>query len=349
MVWIILLLISLFLVFFFRGARRGERSDREAVVPYRHARPAMDTEMAEEPDGASRLRRNNDELTDSEFSDEFHRKTSMDFDGDVGKLYREGECGEEVDFDAMVEEIHQNMIKTPLQRSVARIHNEWVEPEWEIVGVIDSRGNSGGEGGKEILASHDPFTDQEATMEFASGVGYREEGINVYDSSHTTDYLVQIGTPAARISGFEMPIQMQLTPTLVALVKDPYWAFVYWVLPSETPTGNWELRVCNLTNQSEFFQHVDPGARRWYLHLNQPECHFSFELGVRDELGNFHVVLSSNEIMLPPDRPSNVIDAEWLTINELYHGRRGIGKGSPEFIMEFGGASEQLFHSGKRN
>jgi hypothetical protein len=306
-------------------------------------------------------------LTDTEFSEEFHQKTSMDFDGDLGKVYpkdvgvgdptirsRDAEYGEEVDFDAMVEELHRNMVRTPLHRGKASVDHEFVEPEWEIVGLIDAEGDDldRGERGKEILASHDALTDLEADMEIAlevCSVAMSQERITVYDSSLPIDHVLRIGIQPERVSGFDMPLQLQLTPALVALAKDPYWAFVYWVLPQEVPVGDWELRVWNLSNQSDFFQRVDPGSRRWYLHLNEPECRFYFELGVRDEYGQFHVVLSSNEMMLPPDRPSSVIDAEWLTVNEFYKYQGRVDpKGSPAFIMEFGGASEQMVRSEKR-
>lgn len=290
----------------------------------------------------------------------------MDFDGDLGRVYpkdvgvddstnrsQDLEVGEEIDFDGMVDAIHRNMVKTPLHRDKAGINNDFAEPEWEIVGVIDAEGNeSGGEGGKEILTSRDLLTDPEANMEVSAEVGsvsVPQERITVFDSSLPADHVLRIGTEPERISGFEMPIHLQLSPALVALAKDPYWAFVYWVLPQEVPAGEWELRVQNLSNQHEFFQRVDPGARRWYLHLNQPECRFRFEIGVRDEFGQFHVVLASNEMLLPTDRPSSVIDADWLTVDEFYKYKGRLDpKGSPAFIMEFGGASEQVVRSEQR-
>lgn len=349
MVWLILLLISLFLVFFIRGVRRGARGEREALVPRRPAHPAADAETADEP-GLTRDRRQHGGLVDTEYSDEFERKTSMDFDGDLGTVRSDPEGGEEVDFDAMVDEIHRKMVRTPLHRG--GIDTDLVEPEWEIVGVMDAEGDvEGGGEGKEILASHDLRTDPEANMEFAlevDSVSIPQERITLYDSSLPVDHVLRIGMSPERVSGFDMPIQMQLSPALVALAKDPYWAFVYWVLPQEAPTGEWELRVRNLTNQSEFFQRVDPGAHRWYLQLNEPDSRFLFELGIRDQTGQFHPVLMSNELMMPPDRPSSVVDAEWLTVDEFYRYQGRLDpKGSPAFIMEFGGASEQMVRSQK--
>lgn len=155
---------------------------------------------------------------------------------------------------------------------------------------------------------------------------------------------IHIGGKIERVPAHEIPINLDLDPTLIVLAKDPYWLFVYWVLPADSPTGEWTLKVINLTQQTEFFQSIDPGARRWYLHLNQPDQNFTCELGVRDENGVFHPILFSNEVHTPPDQPSNVVDVDWMAIDEFYQKKVIISpEGSPEFIFEFaekGGASD---------
>lgn len=135
-----------------------------------------------------------------------------------------------------------------------------------------------------------------------------------------------------RIPAHDMPLNLELSPRLIALPKDPNWIHLYWNLPAQVPQGKWEVKVKNLTKQNEFYQPVDPDTGNWYLNLKQPNQEFSFELGVWNESGHFQVILSSNSICTPADRPSDVIDSEWATIDEMYNLR-------PE---EFGGASEQL-------
>ncbi|AZR72248.1 hypothetical protein BBF96_01850 [Anoxybacter fermentans] len=166
------------------------------------------------------------------------------------------------------------------------------------------------------------------------------------DYNAPADHVIQIGVQPEPISGYEMAIDMELNPTLIALAKDPYWVFVYWVLPPDAPSGKWELKVRNFSQQIDFFQAVDPKAGNWYLYLNQPDQKFIFELGVRDEAGHFHPILCSNEVQTPPDRPSNIVDTKWMTIDEFYQKKIVISpEGSPEFIIQVGGkigASEQM-------
>lgn len=228
---------------------------------------------------------------------------------------------------------------------------ERLVPEWEIVGLREDDERS--EDGINVLKGKSSrLTKQKRNRgeeEFALEMGQRIETIRLlevqaYDPHFQPDHVVKIGMPEPQICGHDMPIHMQVSPVLTAMSKDPYWAFVYWVLPPECPVGDWELRVQNLTEGTEYFQRVDPGARRWYLHLNKPGESFIFELGVRGQDGIFRRVLTSNRIDTPHDRPSSVIDAEWLTIEEFYRlGKKVNPHGSPAFIMEFGGASEMLF------
>lgn len=228
---------------------------------------------------------------------------------------------------------------------------ERLVPEWEIVGLRedDERSEDGINVSKEKSLRSLNKKRQRREEEFALEMGQRIETsrlvkVQAYDPHFQPDHVIKIGESEPLICGHDMPIHMQVSPVLTAMPKDPYWAFVYWVLPPDCPSGDWELKVQNLSNGTEYFQRIDPGARRWYLHLNKPGESFVFELGVRGADGIFRRVLTSNRIDTPPDRPSSVIDAEWLSIEEFYRlGKKVNPHGSPAFIMEFGGASEMLF------
>lgn len=135
------------------------------------------------------------------------------------------------------------------------------------------------------------------------------------------DQVIHIGEKPERISGHEMKIDLQLSPRMIALNKDPYWTYLYWNLPATLPEGKWELKIKDLTQGMELYQDIDPIVGRWYLHLNQPGHRFNFELGVWNGDGSFEAILVSNEILTPPNKPSNEIDAEWATIEELYQGK----------------------------
>ncbi|MCK4258587.1 MAG: DUF4912 domain-containing protein [Halanaerobiales bacterium] len=151
----------------------------------------------------------------------------------------------------------------------------------------------------------------------------------------TSDHIIQIGFPTKRISGHEMQIDLELTPTLVALTKDPYWIYVYWVLPPDSPIGKWELKIHNLSQQTEKYERINPQSGNWYLPINQPDQKFIFTLGIRDIDGKFNPIIVSNEIHTPPNRPSDKVDAKWGTIKEFYGQRKFMkAEGSPEFISK---------------
>ena len=233
-------------------------------------------------------------------------------------------------------------------------------PEWEIVGLRDDDERSDDGIVRDVSKIKTPRVKkkklrhgaEEMALEMGpietnlgqSGAVFRGNAILEYDPYFTPDHLVKIGLAREPISGHDMPIHMQVSPVMMAMPKDPYWVFVYWILPENCPEGDWEIRIRNLTQDVEFFQRIDPGARRWYLQLNQPGQAFVFEIGVRRKDGIFRAVLTSNRINMPPDQPSSIVDAEWLTIEELYRLGRGVNPlSSAAFYMEKGGASEQLF------
>lgn len=160
----------------------------------------------------------------------------------------------------------------------------------------------------------------------------------------TADHLVHIGNKTSSISGHEMPLVMKLEPMFLALAKDPYWIFLTWILPASYPEGALEIKIKNLSHNTESFLAINSELDNWYIQLNLPNQRFKFELGVRDLRGLFQPLLYSNEIKTPADRPSDIIDTNWMVIDKFYQQKLVISpEGSPEFIIaQKIGGSEQF-------
>lgn len=144
---------------------------------------------------------------------------------------------------------------------------------------------------------------------------------------------------------------------IVLLVRDPYWLHSYWEvgsaererLRSQTGRELWEyrniLRLHDLTagelNGREDFQDitVSPEARSWYLEAGRPGHLFQIELGVDVPGHGFVSIARSNQVRIPIDRISDVVDEEWAVVEEeyrrLYRMGAGVGPGrSSEELME---------------
>ena len=135
---------------------------------------------------------------------------------------------------------------------------------------------------------------------------------------------------------------------LVALVRDPFWAYVYWDFSAET--WSWlvefrekdhaakaKLRVHNLDSKSYYDVDAYLEAKNWYIHLGLPNTSFEIELGLLDSRGRFHGIAKSGRIKTPRNSPSEVIDPEWSApqseLDEIYRlsGGGKTGHGSEIF------------------
>lgn len=182
-------------------------------------------------------------------------------------------------------------------------------------------------------------SDQESDLSTIAPPVIRWEG-----SESTPDHSVHIGGQPTSISGHQMSIEMKIEPLFLALAKDPYWIFLAWSLPKEYPEGALEIKIKNLSANTESFLSINTQLNNWYLHLNQPDKRFSFELGIRDLLGEFQTLLYSNEVKTPPNRPSDIIASDWVVIDQFYQKKLVVSpEGSPEYLIakKIGG-SEQL-------
>lgn len=118
---------------------------------------------------------------------------------------------------------------------------------------------------------------------------------------------------------------------LTFLARDPVCGYLYWDFSEDT--WNWiqglirgnsgmkaKLRIHNMNTASFFDIDVSLHAKNWYVHLNLPDTEFEAELGLMGSDGTFHLIVRSNRIRTPRNRPSDVIDPEWAPDNfeELY-------------------------------
>ncbi len=107
---------------------------------------------------------------------------------------------------------------------------------------------------------------------------------------------------------------------LVAMVRDPFWVFLYWEL--EGPLGrqapssyfgqkeNWALKIFCLSENISSFVSVQHWARNWYLQV-YPAKRYRFELGYFESGGNFVPVVSSKEVETPRSGPSEDLSRTW--------------------------------------
>ncbi|MFH1777199.1 MAG: DUF4912 domain-containing protein [Candidatus Omnitrophota bacterium] len=138
---------------------------------------------------------------------------------------------------------------------------------------------------------------------------------------------------------------------IVLQVRDPYWAHAYWEISQEKRTeiekkyflsldlARCALRVYDVTgvrfngtNANFYFDvEINNVADNWYINLNKPGHSFCVDLGIFTASGDFVVIARSNVINTPLDGPSNIVDEEWMVVeedfNKLYGMAQGIGMG----------------------
>ena len=120
---------------------------------------------------------------------------------------------------------------------------------------------------------------------------------------------------------------------LYFLGKDPHWAFVWWeIVPQtlekaraslggEAGRARFVLRVHDVTDivfngenaHSTYVIEVTGETDHWYLHIPVANRNYCVEAGLEVD-GRFSRILLSNILSLPPDRPSDLAQEEWSTI-----------------------------------
>jgi len=129
---------------------------------------------------------------------------------------------------------------------------------------------------------------------------------------------------------------------LVMMARDPYWCYTYWDLTPDhvessrqklrdSSSARMVLRIYDITGldfnglnaRRQWDIDLVGYCNNWYVHLGVSDCDYLAEIGWIDRFGNFVALARSNNVHTPRDRMSDVIDEEWLTVEEdfqkLYH------------------------------
>ncbi len=143
---------------------------------------------------------------------------------------------------------------------------------------------------------------------------------------------------------------------MALLARDPYMALGYWELPQvrlekEKAWFGWDSKLCirvydvtgiqfDGSNAAAYFdQEVYERVGSWYFDFGRPTHSFCADLGLMAPNGRFLTLVRSNRVTMPRDGVSDVLDEEWMLVDEefmkLYgvpgsvHGVHG-GFSSPE-------------------
>ncbi|MCK8824857.1 DUF4912 domain-containing protein [Fuchsiella alkaliacetigena] len=113
---------------------------------------------------------------------------------------------------------------------------------------------------------------------------------------------------------------------ITALVRDPYWAYLYWEVETTFGvSGSAILKVLDITDRnypvesahSHFTVDIELSADNWYIQLPAANRTYTVELGIVDNEG-FTLLARSNYFTTPRDKPSDKIDPEWMTLDEVF-------------------------------
>jgi hypothetical protein len=142
---------------------------------------------------------------------------------------------------------------------------------------------------------------------------------------------------------------------IVLMMRDPFVAYAYWEstparIERERSWFGWSSKLClriyDVTgvqfdgrNAIGYFdQEISERTGSWYFDLGRPSHSFCADLGLLSPEGRFLTIARSNHITMPLDTASDVIDEEWMLVDEefwkLYgypDGLRG-GLSSPQML-----------------
>ncbi len=139
---------------------------------------------------------------------------------------------------------------------------------------------------------------------------------------------------------------------IALMTRDPYVAHAYWEatpsrLDREKAWFGWNSRLCvriyDVTgvqfdgrNALGYYdQEVYERIGSWYFDLGRPTHSFCADLGLLSPEGKFLTLARSNYITMPRDGASDVIDEEWMIVDEEFWKLYGYPEGLP------GGISSQ--------
>ena len=136
---------------------------------------------------------------------------------------------------------------------------------------------------------------------------------------------------------------------IVAMVRDPWWLFVYWEITPQNERATREkihrrgqefkesiLRVYDITGISNFEKkganryfdiRLKDMARNWYVDVGWPDRRFYVEIGMLSKQGDFYALARSNIVQTPPFGMSDILDKTWMISEEEYWRLFGISGG----------------------
>jgi uncharacterized protein len=138
---------------------------------------------------------------------------------------------------------------------------------------------------------------------------------------------------------------------IAILVRDPYVAYAYWEasparVEKEKSWFGWDSKLAvriydvtgvqfNGSNAIGYFdQEVHDRKGNWYFDLGRPTHSFCADFGLLSPSGRFLTLARSNYINMPRDGVSDVIDEEWMLLDEDYWKMYGFPAGSSPNVTE---------------
>jgi len=147
---------------------------------------------------------------------------------------------------------------------------------------------------------------------------------------------------------------------IVLLARDPWWLHSFWEVSPERLGeaaahfgDRWEqtrsvLRVYDVTDldfdgsnaHSWFDLELSGNASNWYIHVGTPNRAWIVDIGRVSPDNDFFVLARSNVAATPRDGMSDVLDEEWMEIDEFYEkmyalsGGLDVGQSSAELVSE---------------
>lgn len=138
---------------------------------------------------------------------------------------------------------------------------------------------------------------------------------------------------------------------IALMARDPHWAFTYWEatperIEREKAWFGWDsrlaVRIYDITgvqfdgrNAVGYYdQEVFDRTGQWYFDLGRPTHSFCADIGLLTPEGKFLTLARSNSITMPRDTVSDVIDEEWMLLDEEFWKLYGFPSGSSPMERE---------------
>jgi len=122
--------------------------------------------------------------------------------------------------------------------------------------------------------------------------------------------------------------------------RDPNYLFSYWEINHEEYYNNTPyLRLHNEDNNSFNDLEINHYSEEWYIE-SQPDKEYRVSIGYKKD-GVFYPLETSEKVRTPLDRPSNIIDEHWMSIEELSRYSYKLEMGSLSIIKTIEGRKIQ--------